>query len=167
MDTVGGMSELSACRRRRPGPASRRRSPRRRGIGTTNALWIGLGIGGLVLVLCCVGGIAGIGVLAAGGDSTPSRRPARWSGHYLEAISTEDYAEAYEQLCDEITEKVSQADFERAYSGDKLESYTVGAVTTTNTITVPATLEWQDRGTVEARYTLVPATPVLKICGGL
>jgi hypothetical protein len=63
---------------------------------------------------------------------------------------------------------VSLADFERAYRADRLDSYTVGEVTPTNTtIIVHATLQWQDRGTDEATYTLVPATPVLKICGGV
>ena len=167
MDIVGGMSELVGVPAPPVGPGVAPPfavPPRDR---DSKRLWIGLGIGGLVLVLCCVGGIAGIGVLAAGGDSIAKSQASSVVRTFLEAISTEDYAEAYGQLCDEITEKVSQADFERAFSGDKLESYTVGAVTTTNTITVPATLDWQDRGTVEARYTLIPATPVLKICGGL
>ncbi len=130
-------------------------------------LWIGLGIGGLVLVLCCVGGIAGIGVLAAGGDSIARSQASSVVRTFLEAIQQEKYSDAYAEICDQITEKVTLADFERAYGADKLDSYVVGAVNATDTITVDATLNWQDRGTVEATYTLVPAAPVLKICGGI
>lgn len=131
-------------------------------------LWIGLGIGGLLLVLCCVGGIAGIGVLAAGGDSIARSQATSVVGTFLEAIKQEKYSDAYAELCDQITAKVSLADFERTYRADKLDSYSVGEVTPTNTtIMVRATLQWRDRGTAEATYTLVPATPVLKICGGV
>jgi hypothetical protein len=118
-------------------------------------------------VLCCVGGIAGIGVLTAGGDSIARSQASAVVRTFLEAISNEDYPEAYNQLCDDITKDVSQAQFEQVYRNDRLDSFTVGAVNATNTITVDASLDWQDRGTVEAQYTLVPATPVLKICGGL
>jgi hypothetical protein len=167
MDIVGGMSELVGVPAPPPGPGVAPPfavPPRDR---DNKRLWIGLGIGGLVLVLCCVGGIAGIGVLAAGGDSIAKSQASSVVRTFLEAIGNEDYPEAYGQICDEITEKVSLDDFERAYRGDRLDSFTVGAVNATSTITVDATLDWQDRGTVEARYTLVPATPVLKICGGL
>ena len=65
-------------------------------------------------------------------------------------------------------EQLEVRDFERAYRADRLDSYTVGQVTPTNTtIIVRATLQWQDRGADEVTYTLVPATPVLKICGGV
>jgi hypothetical protein len=130
-------------------------------------LWIGLGIGGLLLVLCCAGGIAGIGVLAAGGDSIAKSQASSVVRTFLEAIQEENYSDAYAELCDQLTERVTLDDFERAYGADKLESYVVGAVDATNTITVDATLTWQDRGSVEAQYTLVPAAPVLKICGGI
>ena len=130
-------------------------------------LWIGLGIGGLLLVLCCAGGIAGIGVLAAGGDSIARSQASSVVRTFLEAVREENYSDAYAELCDQITERVTLADFERVYGAEKLESYVVGTVNATNTITVDATLTWEDRGTVEARYTLVPAAPVLKICGGI
>jgi hypothetical protein len=86
---------------------------------------------------------------------------------FLEAVREEKYSDAYAELCDSITERVTLADFERVYGAEKLESYVVGAINATNTITVDATLTWEDRGAVEARYTLVPAAPVLKICGGI
>jgi hypothetical protein len=130
-------------------------------------LWIGLGIGGLILVLCCAGGIAGIGVLAAGGDSIARSQASSVVRTFLEAVRGEKYSDAYAELCDQITERVTLADFERVYGAEKLESYVVGAVNATDTITVDATLTWEDRGTVQARYTLVPAAPVLKICGGI
>jgi hypothetical protein len=130
-------------------------------------LWIGLGIGGLLFVLCCAGGIAGIGVLAAGGDSIAKSQASSVVRTFLEAIREEKYSDAYAELCDQITESVTLADFERAYGADKLESYVVGAVDATDTITVDATLTWHDRGAVEASYRLVPAAPVLKICGGI
>jgi hypothetical protein len=130
-------------------------------------LWIGLGIGGLLLVLCCAGGIAGIGVLAAGGDSIAKSQASSVVRTFLEAIREQKYSDAYAELCDQLTERVTLDDFERAYGADKLQSYVVGAIDATNTITVDATLTWQDRGSVEAQYTLVPAAPVLKICGGI
>jgi hypothetical protein len=131
-------------------------------------LWIGLGIGGALLVLCCVGGIAGIGVLAAGGDSIARSQATSVVRTFLEAIQEEKYADAYAELCDEVAERVSLADFERRYRSDRLDSFEVGQVTPTNTtIVVDASLHWRDRGTVAASYTLVPATPVLKICGGV
>lgn len=129
-------------------------------------LWIGLGIGGLILVLCCAGGIAGIGVLAAGGDSIARSQATSVVRTFLEAVKQEKYSDAYAELCDQITERLTLDDFQRAYGADKLDSYTVGAVDTTSTITVDATLNWHNR-TTDARYTLVPAAPVLKICGGI
>src|SRR3954471_21227173 len=64
-------------------------------------LWIGLGVGGLILVLCCVGGIVGIVLLLPYADSLGKAQVAAVVEDYLTAVRDRDYTTARRQLCDD------------------------------------------------------------------
>src|SRR4051812_773321 len=78
-------------------------------------LWIGLGIGGLVVVLCCVGGVLGIGVIASGGEDLVRGQAGSVVRTYLDALAEQSYTDAYDQLCNKITDRLPRRDFEVQY----------------------------------------------------
>src|ERR1700742_2689945 len=62
-------------------------------------LWIGLGVGGLVLALCCIGGVVGIGFLVPVVDDVGRSQVASVVREYLGELEREDYAAARGLLC--------------------------------------------------------------------
>src|SRR3954447_8667918 len=76
-------------------------------------LWIGLGVGGLVLVLCCVGGVLGIAFLIPYADSLGKAQVASVVEDYLTALRNQDYATAHDEyLCAQERQGHSVAWFE-------------------------------------------------------
>src|SRR5689334_21469307 len=75
-------------------------------------LWISLGVGGAVLLLCCVGGILGIGILASGSEDIVKSQATAVVTTYLEGLEKQNYRVAYDQLCNDITRQMSFAEFQ-------------------------------------------------------
>ena len=73
-------------------------------------LWIGLGVGGLVLVLCCVGGLFGFGLILVSGAEKVKTEAHQVVTDYLSALQREDYNKAYDLLCPAATAHESADD---------------------------------------------------------
>jgi hypothetical protein len=130
-------------------------------------LWIGLGVSGLVIVLCCVGGILGIGVIASGSEDLVRGQASSVVRTYLEALQEQSYADAYDQLCDKITQNLSRRDFEVQVGRPAVTGYTIGEVEVTTPIIVNASVTQSGRAAVNHRYEIVQSGTALQICGGL
>ncbi|MGC9669298.1 hypothetical protein ACNTMW_22405 [Planosporangium sp. 12N6] len=133
-------------------------------------LWIGLGLGALVLVLCCVGGLAGFGLLAVSGTRQVQTQATEEVSGYLDAIEAADYDAAYSHLCSPMKRQVSRAEFAaRQEDGPRLTSYVVHQPQVGNTIVVPADLRYQDGTSSLHRYRLrqESGSQELRICGGI
>jgi hypothetical protein len=131
------------------------------------SLWIGLGAGGLLLVLCCVGGIFGIGLLASGGEELVRSQATAVVGTYLEALRKESYPEAYDLLCSDVTSSLSLEGFEARMSDPPLVAYRIDSVALDQDLVVSATIQRDGRSSENVNYPLVQSGSLLKICGGV
>ena len=131
------------------------------------SLWIGLGVGGLLLVLCCVGGVLGIGVLASGSEDILRSEATSVVDTYLGALRRENYREAYDQLCSDVTSNLSYQGFQRRVSDPALINYRIDSLVIDRAIAVNATIQRDGLAPEAVTYPLVQAGGTLKICGGV
>jgi hypothetical protein len=132
-------------------------------------LWIGLGAGALVLVLCCVGGVFGFGLVVASTSKQIETDATEVVRGYLDALEGRDYDKAYSYLCPAITKRLSANEFAEqqraraqpvAYQLRKPQQ--VG-----NSVVVLADINYSDSTATVRRYTLTQeiGSPGLHICG--
>jgi hypothetical protein len=130
-------------------------------------LWIGLGVGGLVLVLCCVGGLFGFGLILVSGAEKVKTEAHQVVTDYLSALQREDYNKAYDLLCPAATAHESADDFAaRERRQPHPLSYQVGQTQIGNTIVVPATVRFDSGDTRQLQFRLSQDTSTgdLKVC---
>jgi hypothetical protein len=127
----------------------------------------GLGIAGAVLVLCCGGGLtAFIGLVVTQVAATNEQSRAVVT-RYLDALRDGDYDQAYQLLCDEEQEALTQDRFEtRERARKKISSYQIGEFDVYND-SVPVHEAYSDGTTDEVKYFLKPDSgdAKLEICG--
>jgi hypothetical protein len=91
-------------------------------------LWIGLGIGALVLV-CCLGGVVGFGGLIWFGIESDKQASVAALEDHLDAIVDREYGRAYDVLCESSQREQDLAEFERQAEQPRLVRYRIGEVT--------------------------------------
>lgn len=92
-------------------------------------LGMGLGLGAAVLVLACGGGIAAFAGLTRVMGSALNEQADVVVGDYLDAVRAGNFADAYDQLCDEAKARETQSDFTSRVSAEqKITDYDVGNV---------------------------------------
>jgi hypothetical protein len=133
-------------------------------------MWIGLGIGGAVLLLCCVGGIFGIGALVVENARAVQAEATSVVNDYLGALHDRDYRRAYDDLCDQLQAQTSYESFVNTETEQTpISSYTVEAPRVQGSnVLVFATVTRQDGSTQTPEYKLTQtgqAVAALKICG--
>lgn len=131
-------------------------------------LWIGLGIGALAIVLCCVGGVFGFGLLAVNTSKQLETNATEVVRGYLDALEGRDYDKAYSYLCPAITGRLSANEFaQQQQTRPRPVDYRLEKPQIGNTIVVPANVSYSDGSSVLRRYTLSqkPGTTDLQICG--
>ena len=132
------------------------------------SLWIGLGVGGLVLVLCCVGGALGGGFLLGGLEGVARAQLASVVDDYLTALRAGDYATARAQLCPEQQHDHTVAWYENEYRGSEVTDFTVHEDRVdVNLLKVPATVERRGQGESLMTFTMLQQTTRWVICGGV
>ena len=102
--------------------------------------WIGIGVAAMALVLCCVGGAGGIGVVIWGGIEQSKDQAAAVVGQFLERIDAGESALARRLICDELPPRVSANELVNRTRSIDFDSFQVGEPQLTNTIDVPVTL---------------------------
>jgi hypothetical protein len=116
-------------------------------------VWIGLGIGALVFVLCCVGGIGGVGVFLAGTLQETRSQAKQTVGDYLDALQHEEYSTAYDLRCEDLTAQESLRTFTARVKSDPVLRYTVGTVDISGSdVLVSAVVQYSRRGEQDRRY---------------
>ncbi|GHJ45359.1 hypothetical protein Cs7R123_27010 [Catellatospora sp. TT07R-123] len=124
------MTEMSATPAVPPGPGARPPFPAAPTEGGGTRLGWGLGIAGLLLVLCCGGGlVTGVGVLATQVQALNEQARAQ-VGRYLDALRDRDYDKAYGLLCDAEQKQLDLDRFTRREQSrpEKVRSYELGKI---------------------------------------
>jgi hypothetical protein len=133
-------------------------------------LWIGLGAGALVLVLCCVGGIAGFGLLLVGTNKQVQTQATQVVRDYLHALETGDYGTAYSHLCSDLKGQVTATEFAAEQARQpRPTSYLIHQPQIGNAIIVPVDVRYEDGTSMRRRYELRQESGAqeLTICRGI
>lgn len=137
--------------------------------GDRTRVWVGLGVGAVALVLCCLGGLAGLGGLIYTGTQAIDEQSRVTVDRYLGALVKKDYRDAYSMLCDSAQQGESEAAFTtRLSQGPQVESYQIGKPETTNIpVTVPADVQYDTGVRRNLRFALKQdsKTAEFEVCG--
>lgn len=137
--------------------------------GRRSRVWLGIGIGALVTVLVCGGGVAAVIGLATTGARALNEQVDVVVGDYFEAVKQKRFDQAYEQLCEDAQDDESPAEFTRRLSAEPaVADYTVGnlAVSAIEPI-VPVDVVYVGgaRDTVRVSLSQNSSTGRLEVCG--
>jgi len=117
---------------------------------------LGLGIGAVVLVLVCGGGFAAVIGLTRVMGSALNEQADVVVGDYLDALGDGNYADAYDQLCDEAKASETESAFmNRVSSGQRITDYEVGDVDFVQLV-APVDVTYSDGDTAQLRAYLGP-----------
>lgn len=129
-------------------------------------LWIGLGVGALALLVCCVGGIVGGVLLFAGGTREMQIQAKEVVTEYLGALTDEEYPAAYNLLCSDVTDVMPFQQFERRYRDDPVTDFSIGNVSASDSdLSVAAVVRFELRGTVQQEYLVRSTMAGMAVCG--
>lgn len=131
-------------------------------------LWIGLGVGALAVILCCVGGVFGFGLLAVNTSKQLETNATEVVRGYLDALEGRDYDKAYSYLCPTLTKRLSANEFaEQQQVRPRPVNYQLGKPEIGSTVVVPANVSYSDGTAALRRYTLTQeaGSTDLHICG--
>jgi hypothetical protein len=126
-------------------------------------LWIGLGVGAVVLLLCAVGGVAGIFVLYRAGTEQVKRDAVTVVTTYLNALRGNDFNTAQAQLCPRLAREYSPARLAADFRAWPFTNFRLDEPRVTNGIEVTAHLDTSG-GTVDRTFGVVNQAQTLKIC---
>ncbi len=137
--------------------------------GRSARVWLGLGIGALVLVLCGGGGVAAlIGLVVTTAQALNEQADAAVTA-YFTALRERRYDDAYAGLCQRAREAESAAEFtDRVSDDDPIRSFDVGSVSlAASEATVPVDVVLTDGRRVTTRVELVQNqdTGRFEVCG--
>jgi hypothetical protein len=133
-------------------------------------LWIGLGIGGALLVLCCGGGLFGLGAFAINRADSLRSTAESVVTQYLEDTRRQNFDAAFDLLCAQEQSKFGHGDFAAMIrSRGRIAGFRVGtAMITGTTVIVSAAVDFESGPTRYPTYSLVEEQEPgnLRICGG-
>ena len=133
-------------------------------------LWIGLGVGAALLVLCCGGAAVGIGALVVNRSNALQTEAVAVTRQYLGNLQAQAYGSAYRLLCDSLRGTMSLSEYTARERGrPRITRFSVGSPSIRGSeLLVPAEVEGDDGGLRHPTLALVeegqPAA--LRICGG-
>jgi len=127
-------------------------------------LWIGLGIGAVVLVLCCVGGLAGFGVVLVAGTQQAKRQATEVVTTYLDGLRDGNVRTAHEQLCRDLAARLPVETLEREARQRPIDTYELSEPRIAQAIEVDATVRYRVGDSRSLRFVLDTQGQQLKIC---
>jgi hypothetical protein len=131
-------------------------------------LWLTLGIGGALLVLCCGVGAFGVGALAVAQTRALRQQATSVVHQYLDGLSAHDYVKSYGLLCAKVRRATNVDEFTRTQEGrPQVSSYVLeDPQLSGQDVTVNATITVEGGGTDHRRFTLSADsdTAQLRIC---
>jgi hypothetical protein len=133
-------------------------------------LWIGLGVGAALLVVCCGGGALGFGALIVNRAGALRTEAVAVVRQYLNDLSEDNFSRAYRLLCSDLRGSMSESEFASREGGrPRVTSFTLGSASLSGSqVLVPAEVWAVDGSVRHPTFTLVEEDqPVaLRICGG-
>jgi hypothetical protein len=137
--------------------------------GRTSRIWVGLGVGGAIGLVCCGGGVAALIAFGFASQEAFDEQARVVVGDYLDAVRDREYGRAYGMLCEQEQDAESRAAFERRIAAEPpISSYQVGSLTFgASDITVPVDLTYAQGGSDTVRIVLVQdsGTGRFEVCG--
>jgi hypothetical protein len=136
--------------------------------GTRQRRWIAFGIAAGLALVCCVGGLIGLGGLAVLGTQVILDDAKAVVTDYLSAIRDGEYDRAYDLLCPRQREQTTESEFAESFEAEKqIESFEVGDPDAADIVVVPATLHYVDGSDREVRFRLDQNTSTgeFRVCG--
>jgi hypothetical protein len=131
-------------------------------------LWIGLGVGGLIALLCCVGGVIGMGVIVASANDQSERNATNTVVKYLDAMKAQQIDVAYAQLCPQLARRMSRSSLRNLAQQRNISGYSLDDPLVGSSVDITAHIDTA-AGDIEETYTLVPASEGdatrFEICG--
>jgi hypothetical protein len=131
-------------------------------------LWIGLGAGALVLIICCVGGVFGFGLLAVNTGKQLEANATEVVRGYLNALENRDYDRAYSYLCPSLTNRTTASEFaDQQRARPRPIDYRLHPPEIGSTVVVPVDVSYSDGTSAQRRYRLTQqaGSQDLYICG--
>ena len=137
--------------------------------GRTARLWLGLGVVGAALAVCCGGGLLAFVGFVITGTQALNEQADRVVGDYLDAVIAEDWPRAYERLCDRDQQAESLEAFARREArAPDIASYELGDLDLTRPeLRLPVELTYTEGGRerVEVPLEQDTSTGELEVCG--
>lgn len=138
--------------------------------GRAARVWLGLGVAGAVLAVCCGAGVVSFGGLFLTSYQAVNEQAHRAVGDYLDAEIAGDLEEAYELRCERDRRSESLSEYrDRVSSLPRIESYELSDVEITpeGSVRVPAVVNYENG---RRERLLVPlaqdeTTGELEVCG--
>jgi hypothetical protein len=130
-------------------------------------LWIGLALGAIALVVCCVGGIVGIGVVGVAATDQMQQQAQRTVRTFLDAVREGDFDKAHTQICEVSAQRRPAYEIEREFKPLNVRGYRLGEVQTSSSqgsLVLEATLTGTG-GERRYRFYLSQERDKLRICG--
>jgi hypothetical protein len=133
-------------------------------------LWIGLGVGAALLVLCCGGGAFGIGALVVSRTDALRTEATSVVGQYLDGLRDGNYRRSYDLLCGDVRAvNTLDAFTSRQERRPRVVSYTLDPPQLTSTgVVVDAQVTTTGGSSDRRSFELVEDADVgaLRICSG-
>jgi hypothetical protein len=138
--------------------------------GRNARVWLGLGVAGLAVVLCCGGGIASVVGLVATGVEAANEQAHAVVEDYLQAVGDGRYGEAYRMLCRPLRQQLTEREFaEEVSSRPRVREYVLLRADLSETdeadAVVPADVTYTDGTQARVRYRVEGEGAVLRFCG--
>jgi hypothetical protein len=136
--------------------------------GDRTRVWVGLGVGAAALLLCCLGGVAGVGGLLYTGIRALNEQARVAVGGYLDAVEAENFVEAYSRLCDDAKRQESVQQFSARLADEPhISGYTLYEASIAEQIVLPADVRYDTGQQQTLRFVLIQDTQTgeLEVCG--
>jgi hypothetical protein len=131
-------------------------------------VWLGLGVAGLAVVLCCGIGIASVVGLVVTGTAALNEQAHSAVENYLQAVGARRYGEAYRQLCRELRERQSQREFTAQVSAQpRVSEYELRRteVGQDGDAVVPARVTYDNNTIAEINFRVTQEDAEIRFCG--
>jgi hypothetical protein len=132
-------------------------------------LWISLGVGGAALVLCCGGGLVGLGALVVASERAVPAEARTVVQNFLDGLASRNFKKAYAQVCTSRQRQQTLAEFTaEELDHPRIESFMLEQpILLGSRITVTAEVQEVSGGAAET-YTLISDRQAgeLRVCGG-
>jgi hypothetical protein len=137
--------------------------------GRTARVWLGLGVGALVAVLVCGGGLAAVAGLLLTSTKALNEEVSVVVGDYFAALRDRRYDQAYKLLCDSEQAAQSPSEFaDKQAAQEHIRSYRVGTLSLGDADTVVPVVVVHDDGsqaTVQVHLDQDRDTGEFEVCG--